>query len=39
MVSGDPLKNIQDVANVQYVMKNGKLMSVQEILGPFGKTH
>ena len=39
MVSGDPLKNIQDVANVQYVMKNGKLMSVQEILEPFTTTH
>jgi len=35
IVSGDPLKNIQDAANVQYVMKNGKLMSLQEILAPF----
>lgn len=35
MVSGDPLKNIDDVANVQYVMKNGVLMSAQQLLGPF----
>jgi Tol biopolymer transport system component len=35
MVSGDPLKNIQDAANVQYVMKNGILLSVKEILAPF----
>lgn len=35
MVSGDPLKNIQDAANVQYVMKNGTLISVKEILAPF----
>ena len=35
MVSGDPLKNIHDTVNVQYVMKNGNLMSAEEILGPF----
>lgn len=35
IVSGDPLENIQDAANVQYVMKNGVLMSVKEILAPF----
>jgi Tol biopolymer transport system component len=35
MVSGDPLKNIQDAANVRYVMKNGNLMSVKEIMAPF----
>ena len=39
IVSGDPLKNIHDAANVQYVMKNGNLMSVEEILGPFAKTN
>ena len=35
MVSGDPLKNIHDTVNVQYVMKNGNLMSAEQILGPF----
>ena len=35
IVSGDPLENIQDAANVQYVMKNGNLLSVEEILAPF----
>lgn len=35
IVSGDPLKNIQDAASVQYVMKNGILLSVQQILAPF----
>jgi Tol biopolymer transport system component len=35
IVSGDPLKDIKDAANVQYVMKNGILMSVQELLAPF----
>lgn len=35
IVSGDPLRNIQDAANVRYVMKNGHLMSIEEVLGPF----
>jgi imidazolonepropionase-like amidohydrolase len=39
MVSGDPLKNIEDAANVQYVMKNGVLMSIQQILAPFTSAH
>ena len=39
IVAGDPLKNIQDAANVQYVMKNGVLMSMPEILGPFAPAH
>ena len=39
IVSGDPLKNIQDAANVKYVMKNGILMSLDEILGPFAAVH
>jgi len=38
MVSGDPLKNIDDAANVQYVMKNGVLLSMKQILGPFAGT-
>ena len=39
MVSGDPLKDIKDAANVRYVMKNGNLMSVQQILAPFAASN
>jgi imidazolonepropionase-like amidohydrolase len=39
MVSGDSLNDIQDVANVQYVMKNVVLMSIQQILVPFAVAH
>jgi hypothetical protein len=39
IVSGDPLKDIKDAANVQYVMKNGVLMSIDQILAPFAATH
>ncbi|WP_213805567.1 DPP IV N-terminal domain-containing protein [Granulicella sp. dw_53] len=35
LVDGDPLANIDDVTKVQCVMKNGKLMSVAEIMKPF----
>ncbi|MFP5227865.1 MAG: amidohydrolase family protein [Acidobacteriota bacterium] len=35
IVSGDPLQNISDAANVQYVMKNGILLSVSDLLAPF----
>jgi imidazolonepropionase-like amidohydrolase len=35
IVSGDPLKNIQDAARVQCVMKNGLLQSVAAIMAPF----
>ncbi len=35
IVAGDPLTNIDDAANVQCVMKNGRLMSVSEIAKPF----
>lgn len=35
LVDGDPLTNINDVINVQCVMKNGKLRSVAEIAAPF----
>jgi len=36
LVSGDPLKDIKDAANVQFVMKNGRLYSVAELMAPFG---
>ena len=35
LVEGDPLANIEDVARVLCVMKNGKLMSVAQIMQPF----
>jgi Tol biopolymer transport system component/imidazolonepropionase-like amidohydrolase len=35
LVEGDPLANIDDVTKVQCVMKNGKMMSVGEIMKPF----
>jgi Tol biopolymer transport system component len=35
IVAGDPLTNIDDVAKVQCVMKNGKLMSVSEVAKPY----
>jgi imidazolonepropionase-like amidohydrolase len=36
LVEGDPLANIDDVAKVQCVMKNGKIRSVSEVMKPFG---
>ena len=35
LVSGDPLRNIKDAANVEFVMKNGRLYSVAELMAPF----
>jgi Tol biopolymer transport system component/imidazolonepropionase-like amidohydrolase len=35
LVEGDPLANIDDVTKVQCVMKNGKMMSVADIMKPF----
>ena len=35
LVSGDPLHDIKDVANVSYVMKSGTLYSVEELMAPF----
>jgi Tol biopolymer transport system component len=35
IVSGDPLKNIDDAIKVQCVMKNGHLQSVSSIMAPF----
>jgi imidazolonepropionase-like amidohydrolase len=35
IVSGDPLQNIKDAANVRYIMKNGVLLSIDEVLAPF----
>lgn len=38
IVSGDPLRNINDTTRVQCVMKNGLLQSVGDIMAPFAKT-
>ena len=38
IVSGDPLKNIDDVTRVECVAKNGKLQSVASIMAPFAKS-
>lgn len=37
IVSGDPLKNIDDVTRVQCVMKNGFLWSISDVAAPFAK--
>lgn len=39
IVDGDPLKNIDDLARVQCVAKNGKLQSVASIMEPFAKSN
>jgi Tol biopolymer transport system component len=39
IVSGDPLKNINDLAGVQCVMKNGLLQSIATIMAPFVATN
>ena len=35
LVSGDPLSNIKDAANVKSVMKSGRLYSIEELTKPF----
>jgi Tol biopolymer transport system component len=39
LVEGDPLANIDDVTKVQCVMKNGKMMSVADIMKPFASSN
>jgi Tol biopolymer transport system component len=34
-ISGDPLTEIKDLANVQAVMKNGRLYTIAELMQPF----
>ena len=35
LVTGDPLSDIKDAANVQSVMKNGRLFTLGELMAPF----
>jgi Amidohydrolase family len=35
LISGDPLQNIADAANVHAVMKNGRLYTIDELVAPF----
>lgn len=37
LVSGDPLQNINDAANVQVVVVDGRVQTVEEILAPFAR--
>ncbi|MEZ0471998.1 amidohydrolase family protein [Luteimonas salinilitoris] len=34
-VAGDPLQDIADLANVQAVMKNGRMYGIEELMAPF----
>jgi hypothetical protein len=38
IVSGDPLKDINDAAKVECVMKNGQLQSVATVMAPFARS-
>jgi len=37
VVDGDPLSRIEDAAAVRYVVKNGEVLDIPTILGPFAK--
>jgi Tol biopolymer transport system component len=39
IVAGDPLQNIDDLARVECVAKNGKVQSVASIMAPFAKSN
>lgn len=39
LVSGDPLRDIRDAANVKAVMKAGRLFTVQRLVEPFEHKH
>lgn len=38
LVSGNPLLNVADAANVRAVMKNGKLYAIDELVAPFASS-
>jgi hypothetical protein len=37
IIHGDPLQNIETIANDVYVMQNGRLFTEDELLGPYAK--
>lgn len=39
IIAGNPLKDIETIANDVYVMQNGRLYTKQELLGPYASTH
>ena len=39
IIHGDPLKNIETIANDDFVMQNGRLFTEQELMGPYANVH
>ncbi len=39
IIHGNPLEDIETIANDVYVMQNGRLLTEQQIIGPYGHTH
>lgn len=35
IIHGDPLQNIETIANDDYVMQNGRLLSEKRLIGPY----
>jgi Tol biopolymer transport system component len=38
IIHGNPIENIETIANDDYVMQNGRLFTEQQIIGPYGTT-
>ncbi|MBV9804438.1 MAG: PD40 domain-containing protein [Solirubrobacterales bacterium] len=39
VIHGNPIQNIETIANDDYVMQNGRLFTVAQIIGPYGNVH
>jgi Tol biopolymer transport system component len=39
IIHGNPLKNIETIANDAFVMQNGRLFTEQDLMGPYAKVH
>ena len=39
IIHGNPLKDIETIANDVFVMQNGRLLTEQDLLGPYAKVH
>ncbi len=37
IINGNPLQNIETIANDVYLMQNGRLFTEQELLGPYAR--